>query len=614
MKALTNVCLFATAICLSLSPVLARAQAAQAQPEAEAKAPAPAPAEQPASAPKAAPQAIVRVVDAPAEGAEAVVSMSFDETPLADVIKAFRDATGANIISSGTNLQETVSVRLDNVPWKKGLSSILDQRGLQLIEQPANSGIYIISQKTTLEIPKITQTFALAHSRAQDVATLFKSTLGAGSTVTPFPSANVVIVTATEQQVGECERIIAAIDKPRAQVYIEARFVELSTSASKKLGLNWDSLGGDGWGVSFDGATLGYTRDRTTTSTRNENSSSSSSSSDSDKTTDTFIDATRSISSELISETLTGSSNGKNYDKTKTRTDTHTFAGSLTADAFKLALNAFEQLDGASIFSNPKVIVANEESARVDMTTKEPNVEMQYQAATSDNGSDSITTKLGIIPGKEEPFVGEAFFSYGISLKVTPRVSSSGLITVEIEPSISSLVKYFELQGVNAETPAAKFPVIEMQRIKTVFTMNDGKTAVIGGLTRTTEENIDSGIPWLNKLPWIGPRIFGWKSREKEQREIIIFVTVGIADPVEMKQDVGLPKNALLSREIIEGKRKEPGDRTREELMRLEEPRLSRLLKQPAAPAEEAAPEQPAAPVEKPALGTEADAAAAPAQ
>jgi type II secretory pathway component HofQ len=35
---------------------------------------------------------------------EAMVSMTFDETPLADVIKAFRDATGANIISSGTNL------------------------------------------------------------------------------------------------------------------------------------------------------------------------------------------------------------------------------------------------------------------------------------------------------------------------------------------------------------------------------------------------------------------------------------------------------------------------------------------------------------------------------
>ena len=76
---------------------------------------------------------------------EPLVSMAFDETPLSDVIKAFRDATGANIISSGTNLQGSVSVRLDNVPWRQGLTSILEPQGLQLVEQPVNSGIFIVS-------------------------------------------------------------------------------------------------------------------------------------------------------------------------------------------------------------------------------------------------------------------------------------------------------------------------------------------------------------------------------------------------------------------------------------------------------------------------------------
>ena len=221
MKALPIACLYAVALFLSASPLNARAQAAATPPEAEAKAPAvekQAPEVKAPSADKAAAQpSIIRVTEAPADGTEAVVSMSFDETPLSDVIKAFRDATGANIISSGTNLQDTVSVRLDNVPWKKGLSSILDQRGLQLVEQPPNSGIFMVTPKLAIEVPKITQTFSLAHCRAQEVATLFKSTIGPGGTVTPFPSANAVIVTATEQQVAECEKIIAAVDKPRAQ-------------------------------------------------------------------------------------------------------------------------------------------------------------------------------------------------------------------------------------------------------------------------------------------------------------------------------------------------------------------------------------------------------------
>ncbi len=629
MKAIRLVCLFAIAACVSASLTTARAQdnAPAAQPAVEAQTPPPAaaPAVAPAPAPAAAPQpTVVRVNDAPADGGEAVVSMSFDETPLSDVIKAFRSATSANIISSGTNLQGTVSVRLDNVPWKKGLSSILDPQGLQLLEQPPNSGIYVVSPKAIAEIPKITQTFTLQHSRAAEVATLFKSFLGTGGSVTPFPSANVVIVTATEQQIGECEKIIMAIDKPRAQVYIEARFVELTAAASKKLGLNWSGLGGDGWGVSFDGATLGVTDSSTHSKTRTSGTTGSTSTKStgtgsdthSESTSDTFENATRDItetvsdtlSSTLNTESILSSGSSSSTAASTTHSKSRTFSGSLSADAFKLTINAFEQIDGASVFSNPKVIVANEESAVVDMTTKEPNVELTFQAATSDNGSDSISTKLALIPGKEEPFVGEAFFSYGISLKVTPRISPSGLITVEIQPSISELVKYFELQGIDAKMPAAKFPVIEIRRIKTVFTMNDGKTAVIGGLTRTTEENIDSGIPFLRNLPWIGSRVFGWKSREREQREIIIFVTVGMADPVEMEQDIGMPKNALYGRQILSGQAKEPGDRTLEDLMNLRDARQPRLSPY-QAPGAVAPSEVPAAETAAPA----ADAAAAPA-
>jgi Flp pilus assembly secretin CpaC len=139
----------------------------------------------------------------------------------------------------------------------------------------------------------------------------------------------------------------------------------------------------------------------------------------------------------------------------------------------------------------------------------------------------------------------------GISVKVTPRISPAGLITMVVEPSISALnaeTPYYVFAGVSSDTPTPQFPIIDMQRMQTVFTMQDGSTAVIGGLTRTTEGSIDSGIPYLRNLPWLGPRVFGWKSRQKQQKEIIIFVTVGIADPVNLPEDIGMPKNATRSR------------------------------------------------------------------
>ena len=91
--------------------------------------------------------------------------------------------------------------------------------------------------------------------------------------------------------------------------------------------------------------------------------------------------------------------------------------------------------------------------------------------------------------------------------------------------------------------------------------MKDGSTAVIGGLSRTVEDDVDSGIPYLRKIPWIGPKLFGWKSRQKSQKEILVCVTIGIANPESIPKDMGLPKNAIMGREYVNGTKLEPGDR-----------------------------------------------------
>ena len=91
--------------------------------------------------------------------------------------------------------------------------------------------------------------------------------------------------------------------------------------------------------------------------------------------------------------------------------------------------------------------------------------------------------------------------------------------------------------------------------------MKSGQTAVIGGLSRTTEEQVDSGIPWLRDWPWIGNKLFGGKSRQKVQKEILVFVTVGLVEAESLAKDVGLPKNAVLGKEYIDDIRQEPGDR-----------------------------------------------------
>jgi type II secretory pathway component GspD/PulD (secretin) len=178
---------------------------------------------------------------------------------------------------------------------------------------------------------------------------------------------------------------------------------------------------------------------------------------------------------------------------------------------------------------------------------------------------------MAAIPGEDKfMFAKEAFFSWGIDLEVTPRISTNGLINVSIVPTISSQTDWVTAGAAdtsetdsNTGTYSAKYPVINVQRLITEFNMQSEMTAVVGGLSRTIETQKDNGIPWLRDIWWIGPKLFGSKVRVKEQKEILVFVTVGLVNPREMKNDAGLPKNAVLGRQYTKGQRHEPGDRQR---------------------------------------------------
>lgn len=405
-----------------------------------------------------------------------------------------------------------------------------------------------------------TRTFKLAHADAEEVAAKFNDTwsgdFGIGvkliKIAQAFPEANAVMVTAPGVILDSCERVIREIDVEPLQVYIEARFVELSSTALHKLGIDWSMLEGMkgsasfGGGVNFHDIGKGvqeYTR--------------------------TTTDSAGTTSYKLTGGTTAGG-NGT-YIGGDDGTISH-FNGTLNFSEMYLVLSALERENDTRIFSNPRIIVASGKKATVDMTTKYPNVTVAAKR-TSNSNSDSLDLdmKMAEIPGEDKfMFAKEAFFSWGIELEVTPRVGTNGIINVSIVPTISSRTDWVtagandtnnKTTDNNAGSYSAKYPVIDVQRLVTDFSMRDGSTAVIGGLSKTTEEQMDSGIPYLRDIPWIGDKLFGGKSRQKVQKEILVFVTVGFAEPTDLKSDVGLPKNAVLGREYTQGFRKEPGDR-----------------------------------------------------
>ena len=532
------------------------------------------------------------------DGTMSLVDIDCDEATLADILRQFRKTTGANIISDdSTNLQRRVSVSLRHVPWLQGMTAILGSRGFRL---ETRDNIYRVVEDMQA-IPVSTRTFRLNHASAKELADLFNMTFAPkdqtgrikSPIATSFAGANVVVVTATDKIISDCESIIAAVDSAVAQIYIEARFIELSSEAMHKLGMQWNSL--ESWGASvrninggweYNNGRAGNYGSHLSTSTKTSSPSSTASVDGEGKrtTSTTTSQSDSSTYTGLIPSSLTAASGAGRTAENMAWHNARGFSGQLSMDDFRLALSAFETMTDAKVFSNPKIIVSNGKEAKVDMTTKYPNVTIDSNYTGQNSQNLSISTKLDTIPGEDKfMFAKEAFFSWGIELSVTPRISPDGLISVEIVPTISDCTGYLTVNSSQeTDTPYTQYPIIEVKRLTTEFTMKDGATAVIGGLSKTSEEDVDSGIPYLRKLPWFGPKLFGWKSRQKVQKEILVFVTVGIANPEELPKDVGLPKNAILGREFVRGTQFEPGDREGDptSILKLD---LSRLDKRPAA-------------------------------
>lgn len=391
-----------------------------------------------------------------------------------------------------------------------------------------------------------TQIFRLNHASAQEVADKFNEMwngeFGQNWKVTKmavaFHESNAVMITAPRIILEACERMIVELDVEAQQVYIEARFVELSNNASHKLGIDWQMLDGMKGSLALDAGWNERKMEGVTTY---------------DSSTGKYtIDSS-------AAEQGTKSANLSYVN------------GTIGMDELALVLRALEKSEDAKVFSNPKIIVSSGKKAKVDMTEKYPNVTISAKR-TSSGSSDSLDLSMNMaaIPGEDKfMFAKEAFFSWGIELEVVPRISTNGLINVSIVPTISDQTGWVtagandtSTKDSNAGSYSAKYPVINVQRLITEFNMSSGMTAVIGGLSKTIEKQEDSGIPWLRDIWWIGPKLFGSKIRIKEQKEILVFVTVGLIDPRDMKSDAGLPKNAVLGRQYTRGQRLEPGDRS----------------------------------------------------
>ncbi len=135
-----------------------------------------------------------------------------------------------------------------------------------------------------------------------------------------------------------------------------------------------------------------------------------------------------------------------------------------------------------------------------------------------------------VVSGKQIPLTlkdasGNTYvqlYQIGVELTVTPHINADNNVTLELQPTVS------ELSG---ESTSSDQPIILTQNANTTLMIDDGSTAVIGGIMRSKTTNVRRAIPILGQIPLLGNLLFSYNSEREESTELVIFVTPHIIRP-----------------------------------------------------------------------------------
>jgi general secretion pathway protein D len=100
---------------------------------------------------------------------------------------------------------------------------------------------------------------------------------------------------------------------------------------------------------------------------------------------------------------------------------------------------------------------------------------------------------------------------------VTPRISDGGLVTMDISVENSTV-------ATTSLGTLPSIPVFNKRTAKTVLSIMEGQSIVIGGLIQDQKNETKSGIPLLSKIPILGA-LFGYQTYDKARTELILMMT-----------------------------------------------------------------------------------------
>lgn len=168
-----------------------------------------------------------------------------------------------------------------------------------------------------------------------------------------------------------------------------------------------------------------------------------------------------------------------------------------SADAVRAVVNALAEDSLVNVLSTPSIMVLDNYTASIQVGDQQP---VQSGQTVSNGGN--LTTSI-------------EYKDTGVLLEVTPTVNSGGLVTMDINQSVT------DVGAVDSATGQRSF--LKRDVISRVA-VRSGESVVLGGLIRDNSTTGNSGIPFLKDIPGIGA-LFGGTTQSSNRVELLVFIT-----------------------------------------------------------------------------------------
>ena len=191
------------------------------------------------------------------------------------------------------------------------------------------------------------------------------------------------------------------------------------------------------------------------------------------------------------------------------------------------SITLLKQFGDAKVLSSPKLMVLNNQTAVlkvVDNLVYFTVQAQQSQGALGGNTLATFTTTPNIVP-------------VGIVMSVTPQISDSGIVNVNVRPTITRVF------GVGVRDPnpqllaiESRIPQIRVREMESMLQINSGSTAVLGGLMQDEIIKNTDKVPGLSDVPGIG-KVFTGKNDANRKTELVIFLRPTVISNASLESD-----------------------------------------------------------------------------